>query len=232
MSSDNPQSKIISKVLSPALKLWLKSQVEEIENLELKIIGGDRQIMSGYIPGVKVACDHGIYEGIHLDQVAITGENIRVNLGQILRGKPLTLLEPILVTGNIALTETSINNSLSSPLLVSGLTDFLSMLLQKTDLLKNNQISWEQVCLTEDKFILKVKLVDGKGNVTPLTVRSGLALANFHTLLFNPLLVESPKFEPLILEEFTIDLGSEVELTELKLRENNLDCQGCLKIMP
>lgn len=232
MSSNNPQSKIISKVLSPALKLWLKSQVEEIENLELKITGGDRQIMSGYIPGVKVACDHGIYQGIHVDQVAITGENIRINLGQILKGKPLTLLEPILVTGNIALTETSINNSLSSALLASGLTDFLSMLLQNNEILKNHQINWERGFLTEEKFILKVKLIDPQGNLTPLTVRSGLALSNPQTLLFHPLLVESPQFEPLTLEKFMIDLGPEVELHQIKLSEGNLSCFGCLKIMP
>ena len=61
---------------------------------------------------------------------------------------------------------------------------------------------------------------------------SGLALADSHTLLFHPVIVESPQFAPLTLEYFTIDLGPEVELHQLKLSQGNLSCEGCLKIMP
>lgn len=232
MTTDYRQSQIISTVLSPALKLWLRSQVEHLEGLELQIMGGDRQIMGGYIPKVFLAAAKGIYQGIHLDQVAITAENIRINVGQVLRGKPLNILEPIALQGNLALSENSINQSLASPLLTSGLTDFLTMLLQQQEILKNNQVTWKKITLREDKFILEVNLVDSQGNSTPLTVRSGLGLFNPHTLLFHPLIVESPNFSTLSLEQFTIDLGTEVQLKHLNLSPSNLECSGGLKVMP
>lgn len=232
MITDKHQSKIISKFLSPALKLWLRSQVDHLDGLELQIIGGDRQIMGGYIPKVFLATAEAIYQGIHLDKVAITAENIRINVGQVLKGKPLTILEPILLQGNLALSEDSINQSLDSPLLSSGLTDFLTMLLQKKEILKNKKVTWQKVTIKENTFILEVDLVDGQGNSMPLKVRSGLALSNSHTLLFNPLIVESTDFCSLSLEQFTIDLGPEVELKQLNLSRSNLECCGALKVMP
>ena len=59
------QIAMISKILSPALKLWLRTQVEQIENLEVKISSGNRQIVKGYIPSVFIASDCAVYQGLH-----------------------------------------------------------------------------------------------------------------------------------------------------------------------
>ncbi|NES86601.1 MAG: DUF2993 domain-containing protein, partial [Moorea sp. SIO2B7] len=40
-SSKQKPSQIISKVISPALRLWLRSQVEEVATLQLSIVGRD-----------------------------------------------------------------------------------------------------------------------------------------------------------------------------------------------
>jgi hypothetical protein len=41
----NTQSEIISKVLPTAVRLFLRTQVEQIEDLEIQLQGHDRQIL-------------------------------------------------------------------------------------------------------------------------------------------------------------------------------------------
>jgi hypothetical protein len=80
------KSTIISTVLSPALRLWLRSQVEQLEALQFNIIGGDRQILTGHIPGVSIAASGVVYQGLHLSKIQLEGTDIRVNLGQVIKG--------------------------------------------------------------------------------------------------------------------------------------------------
>ena len=126
------KQRIISKILSPAVWLWLRSQVEQVSNLEVKISGSDRQILTGYIPRVFMCARHVVYQGLHLSQVQLVGENILTNLGQVLRGKPLQLLEPVPVSGELLLKESDLNASLQSPLLANALNDLLKHYSQPT----------------------------------------------------------------------------------------------------
>lgn len=100
MTKTKVQSKIIASVLSPAIKLYLRSQVDQVEGLEIKIKGGDSQILRGHIPEVSLMAQRAIYQGLFLSQVQVTGENIKINLGQVLKGKALRLLEPIFIAGD------------------------------------------------------------------------------------------------------------------------------------
>lgn len=124
------QSRLISSVLSPAVRLWLRSQVESVTDLQFQLEGGDRQILSGYLPKVSIAARQAVYQGLHLSQVALTGENIRVNFGQVLRGKPLQLLEVVPVFGNLTLHQTDLTASLQAPLLATALSDLMTVLFQ------------------------------------------------------------------------------------------------------
>ena len=81
-------SNLISKILSPALRLWLRSQVEQAEELEIQIQGQDRQILRGYVPEVSLQTRRAIYQGLRLGQVLLQGENIHINIGQVVKGKP------------------------------------------------------------------------------------------------------------------------------------------------
>ena len=104
---------LISKVLSPALRLWLRSQVESVAELNFSIQGKDRQILTGYIPSISLNSSRAVYQGLHLGEVELLGENIRINIGQVLKGKPLQLLEPIQVTGQVRLDQADLEASLS-----------------------------------------------------------------------------------------------------------------------
>ena len=90
-------SKLISKLLSSAVKLYLRSQVTQVEDLQVKISGKNKQILKGYIPQVFLSCDRAIYQGLNLSQIELNGLDIAINLPEVIKKKPLRLLEPIFV---------------------------------------------------------------------------------------------------------------------------------------
>ncbi|MBC6418176.1 MAG: DUF2993 domain-containing protein [Prochloron sp. SP5CPC1] len=246
----NKQSKIISKILSPALRLWLRTQVETIEGLELKITGGDpagtpdlryradRQILGGYIPQVALSCNTAVYEGIHVGAVQLEAENIRINIGQVMRGKPLGLLEPVTVRGKLEVDEAALNASLQSPLLSGGLTDLLAMLLaaggtNSENLLSAYHISWCSITLKEDKFTLTGTLRGKGGETTPVTIRSGLSLVRVggHHLRFHPIHIDGILELGTFPDSLEIDLGEQVEIEDLSIAPGYLSCAAIVVII-
>lgn len=230
---------MINKVLSTAVKLFLRSQVEEVEELKFKIIGGDRQILSGYIPEVFLVSRGATYQGIQLRQVEITAETIRVNLAQILKGKPLRLLEPIIIQGTVLLEEEDLQASLQSPLLSQGLYELLIALLKTngtanaTEILDKYQFDWQRIILSVDRFTLVGKMIDTDGNIDNLTIHSGLRLLDSNTLHLYPLNIEaSLRSIDFDLDRLEVDLGCDVNLQQVNLETGKLFCCGGLKVLP
>jgi LmeA-like phospholipid-binding len=230
---------MISKVLSGAIKLFLRTQVDRAEELKIEITGGDRQILKGYIPSVYLKSNYAVYQGIHLRRVQLTGENIRVNLPQIVKGKPLQLLEPVPIAGDFCLQEDDLQASLSSALLTQGLDEFLAILLEANGvknsiaLLQNYQITWVKIALKQEFVSLLGKMVHLDGKEHPLTINTGLRLSDSHTLTFYPLQIEvDPNLLATSLDRYEIDLGEEVILEELDLRSGQLSCRGGLTVLP
>ncbi|NJL91981.1 MAG: DUF2993 domain-containing protein, partial [Coleofasciculaceae cyanobacterium SM2_1_6] len=78
---------------------------------------------------VDLTATHAVYQELHLSEVALTGKNIKINLRQILRGKPIQLREPIALTGQLKLTAPDLEASLSAPLLATALDELLATLV-------------------------------------------------------------------------------------------------------
>jgi hypothetical protein len=225
------QSRIISKVLSPAIRLWLRSQVERVSHLEVKISGGDRQILSGSIPRVSISASNAVYQGLHLTQIQLVGEGIRTNLGQVLKGQPLRLLEIVPVAGELLLQESDLTASLQSPLLSNALTELLEMLLPESYQIEG-QVSWHKIVIDPDQLILSGTLVDSS-STKPLFLRSGLQLASCHELqLTQPQLQTSHDLLLKELENFKLDLGPEVNIQELTLTTGQMLCRGSINVIP
>ena len=230
---------MISTILSTAVKLWLRAQVETAEELEVDIASGDRQILSGYLPQVALASSRAVYQGLHLRQVRLNGSNIRINLSQVLKGKTLRLLEPVPITGKLIIEEADLKASLSSPLLLSGLTDLLCQILAASGIdnpgqkLADYDLSWQEISLREKKLIIAGTIQDGNNHINKLNIDSGLTLANSHTLEFFPLQIEGlPELLTLKDNCLLMDLGSEVAIEQLNLVEEKLVFVGGLTIMP
>ncbi|MGK7937388.1 MAG: DUF2993 domain-containing protein [Xenococcaceae cyanobacterium] len=231
---------MISKILSKAVKLWLETQVETAEDLELDIASDNNQILKGYVPYVCLASNYAVYQGLHLHQVQLKGSNIRINLSQVIKGKALRLLEPIPIKGNLTIKEENLQASLSSSLLLSGLTDLLCQILEANGVdnpqqkLSYYSLHWQQISLEEEKIIIAGTIQENHSQqINPLKIYSGLTLANAHTLNFFPLHIEGlSDLFTFKVDRLLIDLGTEVVIEQLNLEPGILVCVGGLTVMP
>jgi hypothetical protein len=226
-------SRIASSVLSPAVQLLLRSQVQQVDELKVKIEGSDRQIFSGAIPKVTAAARGAVYKGLHLTEVALEGCGIRINLGQALKGKPLRLLESVPVSGVLRLSQADLNASLKAPLLADALSDFLLPMLPLTDREKSLKLQNSQIKIEAGKLTLSAIILGAGGTQIPLVLRTGLRIASGRELMF-----ESPEIE--INQElktdnfngFNIDFGPEVDIKELILSPGEIVCRGGIRVLP
>lgn len=229
------QSRMITKVLTPAVRLWLRSLLEQVEDLQINIQAGDRLLLTGHIPKVSLSARRAVYQGLHLRQIQLVAETIRINLGQVLKGKPLRLLEPVPVTGELLVEEVDLNASLQGTLLPNGLTEFSIALLKAggcqnpTELLQNRQITWDKIAIDSGEIKLSGTVTDsGKQNaISRIAIHTGVELASCHELRFIcPQIEVDLDLNFPSLDTFQLDLGPEVDLQELTLSPGQLFCRG------
>ncbi|WP_181357501.1 DUF2993 domain-containing protein [Stenomitos frigidus] len=247
------QSRLISTVLSPAVRLWLRSQLEHVDDLQLTIEAGDRQILSGRISGVSVSARNAVYRGLHLSQVSLIGEQICTNFAQVLRGKPLRLTQAFPIAGDVLVYEADLNQSLQAPLLAQGVIEFLLTLLRSDepaqgdttvegdDLMQHTpqdiQLKDPQVLLGEGYVTLAATLVTVSKQPTTVIIRTGLRLSKGNQLhLDRPHWLPHAKARqgmPLRdLDGFAFDLGADVSLQRLSLEPGQIRCQGQIMVTP
>jgi LmeA-like phospholipid-binding len=223
--------RIITNVLKTALKLWLRSQVSHISQLEVEIQASDRQLLSGRIPGVSIFATHAIYQGLYLTQILLKAENIRINIGAVLKGQPLRLLETIPVVGELILNEEAIEASLSSELLSTALNEVLLKLLPEHS--GNSKLTaWQKISLAKNKVIV-CGIQASETNPTMIEMSLSLELLSGHELQLSQIQI---KHDTAVLtegnQEHYLDLGSDVDIQELMLIPGKLVCRGGIKVNP
>lgn len=240
------QSHIISSVLSPALRLWLRSQVEAVETLEVLIEGGDRQLLRGLVPRLTLLAQGVVYRGLALSRIKLVGRGIQVNFRQLLRGKPLQLSRVIPVLGEAMLTEEDLNRSLQTSLLLPVLNEIFAQLLRagiapdivdphakKPVILDNFRVR-----LQGDRLTLGAELVSAiQGKNIPFALRTGLRVVGPHQLR-----LQHPEWLPtfgarrgLPLDDFDgypLDLGTDFALADLTLDDGRLLVRGQFNVYP
>jgi len=240
------QSRLMSTVLSPAVRLWLRSQLEHVDDLQLAIEAGDRQLLSGCIKRISVSARNAVYRGLYLSQVSIVGEQICTNVAQVLRGKPLRLTQAFPIVGEVLLYEADLNASLQAPLLAQGVIEFLLTLLQADgdkgdDLVQRRpeeiRLQDPQVVLGDGQVTLAATLLSVSGQTTAVVIRTGLRLSEG-----NKLHLDRPHWLPHVnarqgfplrdLDGFAFDLGSDVSLKTLSLETGQIRCQGQIMVTP
>ncbi|MEH2369053.1 LmeA family phospholipid-binding protein [Nostoc sp.] len=237
MPEQNPQTtsgnkiRIITQVLTTAVKLWLRAQVSQISELEVEIKASDRQLFSGRIPSVSVFATHAVYQGLLITQIQLIAENIRVNIGSVLKGKSLRLLETVPVVGDLIIDEKDLNASLSSDLLSTALNDLLVKVLPK-DYPQSQPIKWQEILLGNNQIILRGLRVTNS-ETTPLEICLGLQLLSGHELQLVDIPIKPDQGD--ILKdnyEYNLDLGSDVDIQELTLIPGKLVCRGRINVNP
>ncbi|MFN5400155.1 MAG: DUF2993 domain-containing protein [Pseudanabaena sp.] len=112
---------VVSSVLIPIIKLWLRSQVEHIETVEIAIAGKSRQILSGDIPKANVSGTGAKYQGLAVTNIDLCAEAIHLNISEILKGEALRLLDPIRVTMDVELSAADLQSCLKSPIFLEAI---------------------------------------------------------------------------------------------------------------
>ncbi|MFN9175232.1 MAG: DUF2993 domain-containing protein [Synechocystis sp.] len=240
-------SNLIGKILSPALRLWLRSQVDGVESLDIAIDGKDRQILRGYVPRVELTSNQAIYQGLQLGRVLLKGENIRINIGQVIKGKPLQLLEPIQVSGEVQISQSHLQASLTSDLLGNAFTELLVALLEQQGIsnpqaqLAPYEFQWQAIALEHQSFQLRGQVTDQEGHTADLLLKARLQLVDSKSLHLEDIILEGL---PAILQRSTtegtaqdlgrliVDLGDDVDIEALHLSDGELSCLGRLLIRP
>ncbi|MDF2388932.1 DUF2993 domain-containing protein [Nostoc ellipsosporum NOK] len=236
MPEDNfPKSskkiRVITNVLTKAIKLWLKSQVSQISQLEVEIRASDRQILSGCIPWVSIFASHAVYQGLHITRIQLVAENIQINIGSVLKGQPLRLLETVSVFGDLCVEENDLNNSLSSELLSTALNDVLLKLLPEHSA-KSKPISWRKITLDKNQVIINGMLAPTI-EAQQLDIYLCLELHNTQELQLSQIQVMENDI-PLLEgnDSYNLYLGSDVDIKELTLIPGKLECRGQINVNP
>jgi hypothetical protein len=223
-------------VLSPACRVWLRSQVSHVDDLTVDIVGGSRQILSGTIPRVAIVAIGAIYQGLSMGSIDLIAENIRINLPQVIKGQPLRLLESIAVMAEAKFSETDLQASLASPLLSQAITDLFTQIIaadpQQTDWL----IDWHQLQIAPQTLMLQGNLTtvgQMAGEKTPISIIMGIEIGDGHILHLDPLTITCAIDLPgSKIDRHQIDLGDDVNITQLSLGAGELICQGQIQVNP
>lgn len=221
--------KLIAKVLSGALQLWLRSQVEGVESLKVHVGGGNRSLLKGSIPTVSVSARGVIYQGLHLSQVVLSSSGIHINLGQVLQGKPLQLLEAIEVDCDLQILASDLNASASSPLLANAIRGLLESRLPLTEgTLENLQLG-----LNSDRLTLNADLMTDTDGAIALSLDSQLQrMSSTQLLLHDPYIKADPLISATVLESIPIELGTDVDIEDLSISEEQLTLRGKIWVNP
>ncbi len=219
-------------MLSPACRMWLRSQVSHVDDLQVDIGGGSRQILGGTIPRVAVGARGAIYQGLSLGSIDLTAENIQINLPQVLKGRPLQLLEPIAVLAEVKFSETDLQTSLASPLLSLAITDLFAQILSVDSHQTDWCIDWNQLQIQPQTLTIGGNLTTA-GQTAPIEIVMGIGMQDGHILDLDPLTINCPIDLPgNNLTSHRIDLGDDVNITQLELITGALICHGRIQVNP
>ncbi len=221
---------MISKLLSTAVKLYLRSQVERAEYLKVKIVGRNKQILTGYIPQVFLSCSHAVYQGLYLSQVQLRGADIAFNLPEVLKKQPLKLIEPVFVNLELKLSAADLQASVDSSLLQSGIRDlWQTILATQQGVLTDSPIEWITIAIANRELNLTGIYRDAVGKIQQLSLSTEISLADSHTLCLSPLkIVDASSTEEI--NELKIDLGTDIAIERLVIETEQILCAGKIRI--
>ena len=226
---------MISKILATAVKVYLRSQVERATDLQVKIKGKNKQIIQGYIPQVCLSSSKAVYRGLHLSQVELNGLNLAFNLPEVIKKKPLKLLEPVDVAIKLMLDAADLQDSLDSPLLQSGLNDLWQQILSANHIdptgsqVNNVRVRWQTITLG-DRLLHFTGVSELGEEVRQIRLSTKIDLADERTLCLSALTINDRAIASQLQHEAKINLGTDVEIARLEIESERIFCSGKIKI--
>lgn len=134
------------KLLAGALQLWLRQQAEVEGHLHLHLHGSALNLLRGRLDGVSLQARRVTYNDLQIELVDLRSGAIRVNTGNLLKGRSLKLDHPFSVSGQVSFCPEGLNRSLSRPRW-RGLADWLAEELLGITPLQDLRISGNRLVL-------------------------------------------------------------------------------------
>ncbi|QPN58049.1 DUF2993 domain-containing protein [Synechococcus sp. CBW1107] len=103
------------QLLASGLQLWIRSQCEAVENLEIQLHGSALNLLRGRLDGVSLLARRVVYQGLEIERVQLRSDPLRIQVGGVLRGQPVLLEHAFLIRGSVAFTADGLSSSLNRP---------------------------------------------------------------------------------------------------------------------
>ena len=227
-------AQFVSALINPLVANWIKSEVDSVDNLDVKISGADNELLGGRIARAEVSGDNLVYEDFYFSRVELSGQDIRLTVEEALNGGSLSLVEPIPVDAFMRLTEEDLNRAIHAPLIQSQFSE--------TDVeapFSNGepvafQLSEPEVSILDGRLKIDA-LMNVDGASVPVALITGLLPQNGTQLqLVNPVwLGDDGSQTPIAgLDGVAIELGPDVAIDSLQLVAGELIYNGTVTIQP
>ena len=229
---------LVNKLLSGAVKILLYSQVSDIDNLKIKTIGKDKQILTGNIPEVLISASNVLYRGIYLTKVKIVGTNIKFDFSQVISQKSLKLSEPILIDLEAFVLAEDLQKSVFSSLVSSGLTDiwyrFLSLPNDIEILDKEYQnYQWNYLSFAQDEITFRGIYLKSNTQQSTIEIQTKIKALDEHSLILSPISINTIPALPINqAKSLTFELGKQVSIKQLEITEKHLLIKGTITVYP
>lgn len=243
--STSKGSRLISRVLPVAVKFWLQTQLDEIGDLTFDIQATDRQVLSGRIPGLALAAQQAVYQGVRLTDISAQASNIEINIGQVLRGKPLRLKQAFPIEGQVIFDGDDLSASSSASVLADGLLDFWQTLLANDNVAAEVATHYgpdmpELQNLTQYRSNLKpvdtgLELTLIRQKQSDICLQGSIDVDQGHILRLATAQWRLPSRQLVpseALRGFGWNLGEQTDLQSLVIENNQLICQCRIMVQP
>jgi LmeA-like phospholipid-binding len=236
--SPSANAQWVGALITPLLKTWVKQQVSQADNLDIKLQGTDQQLLSGLIPQIDITAENVIYQGIQARSVNLVGRSVNLDLSQAFKGGSVKLKSPVQADLAITMAEPDLNRYLTSPQFQK---QFANQRIPMPSVggaapttvpfvLNQPQIS----LLDQGRVQVAANLKPEQGSAIPIQITTGIDILNVNTLkLNNPELKSSGQLLPTeLLQSLKIDLGQDTQVKALDIRKGLMQMKGIFTIRP
>ena len=147
MSDSTPSSGPLLQLLANGLNLWIRTQCDEVGDLDLVLTGSALQLLRGHLKGVELEGRLITFQGLPIQRAELTSGALTINLKPTQPGQLLQLQHPFTVQGAVTMGGADLNRALVTERW-RWLGDWLAEQLMGLSTLGNFEIDNDTLVLT------------------------------------------------------------------------------------
>ncbi len=230
------QSQLLSGLISPLLQVWVRSQVQQVDDLRVVVNGPDAELSNGRIQSIDISGRNLVYSGIPARSLSLRGSDIRLDTRRALQGGGLRLEQPVRADIALSLSEQDINTYLASPTFQEQVKDLKVKLPTQFGGDQQTEVKLEllnpSARLLRDRLEIAATVRLQGGEPAPLRLSTGIAVNGRQLRLVDPQLVDE-KGQGVAIESLAglqISIGRELELRRVAISPGLLVLEGTYQV--